>query len=558
MNNAMQMSLFSVTELAGFRLHRLEVLNWGTFDGRIWPLVLDGRNGLLTGDIGSGKSTLVDAVTTLLVPANRIAYNKAAGAESRERSLRSYVLGYYKSERQGELGSAKPVSLRDKGKYSVILGVFVNAGFAKTVTLAQVFWMKDDTSQPERLYVVAERKLSIAKDFSGFGKDINALRKRLRKDDIEYFTSFSQYGAWYRRRFGIDNEQAMDLFHQTVSLKSIGNLTDFVRNHMLEPFDVKSRIDALMAHFDDLTRAHAAVVKAREQIEALTPLVADCDRYATLVRTASGYRLCREALTPWFAGIKSGLLSQRLKELQEVLDTATAEIARLARFQGDGDVVVGGSVRSHALGDHAPQGDAAELDGALHLGAHVAIDVNVAVLLRAKGLLPLLKQPQDAALRLHPVKGRMIRPVKVPPGGPFRVSQDGSGGSLQKPGGLPQGDLQFAGALQVQHLVLGKGEPMPLQVFLPGGGEEGLLLGKIQPLDPARLGVHVIHLRQAGGNGLDPMGGGKHRIRAVLLLGGGKDLRTRRHRHRPAIPAGLKAHQPARRGHPRPGHPQQV
>jgi uncharacterized protein YPO0396 len=29
---------------------------------------LDGKNALLTGDIGSGKSTLVDAVTTLLVP----------------------------------------------------------------------------------------------------------------------------------------------------------------------------------------------------------------------------------------------------------------------------------------------------------------------------------------------------------------------------------------------------------------------------------------------------------------------------------------------------------
>ena len=329
MDNAMQMSLLAVTELAGFRLHRLEVLNWGTFDGRIWPLVLDGRNGLLTGDIGSGKSTLVDAVTTLLVPANRIAYNKAAGAESRERTLRSYVLGYYKSERQGELGSAKPVSLRDKGKYSVILGQFVNTGFNKTVTLAQVFWMKDDTSQPERLYVVAEKKLSIAKDFSGFGKDINALRKRLRASGIEYFTSFSQYGAWYRRRFGIDNEQAMDLFHQTVSLKSIGNLTDFVRNHMLEAFDVKSRIDALMAHFDDLTRAHAAVVKARKQIEALTPLVADCDRYASLVRQATAYRLCREALTPWFAGIKSELLASHLKALQEVLDTATAEIARI-------------------------------------------------------------------------------------------------------------------------------------------------------------------------------------------------------------------------------------
>lgn len=69
--------------LAGFRLTRLEVLNWGTFDKRVWSLELGGRNGLLTGDIGSGKSTVVDAVTTLLVPAQRIAYNKAAGADAK-------------------------------------------------------------------------------------------------------------------------------------------------------------------------------------------------------------------------------------------------------------------------------------------------------------------------------------------------------------------------------------------------------------------------------------------------------------------------------------------
>ncbi|MEG7168153.1 ATP-binding protein, partial [Pseudomonas aeruginosa] len=98
----------------GFRLQRLEVLNWGTFDRRVWRYELDERNGLLTGDIGSGKSTLVDAVTTLLVPAQRIAYNKAAGAETRERSLRSYVLGHhYKSERNETTGSARPVALRD-------------------------------------------------------------------------------------------------------------------------------------------------------------------------------------------------------------------------------------------------------------------------------------------------------------------------------------------------------------------------------------------------------------------------------------------------------------
>ncbi|WP_308419518.1 ATP-binding protein [Chitinimonas koreensis] len=139
--------------LSGFRLVRLEVLNWGTFDGRVWTLQLDGRNGLLTGDIGSGKSTLVDAITTLLVPAQRIAYNKAAGADSRERTLRSYVLGHYKSERNEVTGTAKPVSLRDHNSYSVILGVFHNAGYDQTVSLAQVFWMKDAQGQPARFFL---------------------------------------------------------------------------------------------------------------------------------------------------------------------------------------------------------------------------------------------------------------------------------------------------------------------------------------------------------------------------------------------------------------------
>lgn len=66
--------------LTGFRLHRLEVLNWGTFDQQIWQIGPDGDNSLLTGNIGSGKSTLIDGLTTLLVPTRKLAFNKAAGA----------------------------------------------------------------------------------------------------------------------------------------------------------------------------------------------------------------------------------------------------------------------------------------------------------------------------------------------------------------------------------------------------------------------------------------------------------------------------------------------
>jgi uncharacterized protein YPO0396 len=303
--------------LAGFRLRRLEVLNWGTFHGRVWTLNLNGRNGLLTGDIGSGKSTLVDAVTTLLVPAHRVAYNKAAGADSKERTLRSYVLGHYKSERNDATGAAKPVSLRDQSSYSVVLGVFHNAGYNQTVTLAQVFWIRDAQGQPARFFVGLEQDASIETHFRGFGPDIAQLRRRLRGQGAQIEDSFPRYGAWFRRRFGIESDQALELFHQTVSMKSVGNLTEFVRSHMLEPFDIVPRIEALIAHFDDLDRAHKAVLRAKRQVELLMPLVADCDRRTAVGQEIETLRRCREALRGHFAALKLELLDRRLKGLAE-------------------------------------------------------------------------------------------------------------------------------------------------------------------------------------------------------------------------------------------------
>lgn len=334
----------------GFRLQRLEVLNWGTFDKRVWRIEPDGRNALLTGDIGSGKSTLVDALTTLLVPAQRVAYNKAAGAEARERTLRSYVLGHYKSERNEVTGSARPVALRDASSYSVVLAVFRNEGYDQSVTLAQIFWLKDPQGQPARLFVAAPRPLAIGADFAGFGAELAALRKRLRASGCELFESFPPYGAWFRRRFGIEHEQALELFHQTVSMKSVGNLTDFVRGHMLEPFDVGSRIDALIHHFDDLDRAHQAVLKAKRQVELLAPLVADGERHAAIVAETQRLRDDRDVLRPFFARLKGELLDKRLALLAQDAARLDAQIERLGT-QRDADRAETGNLE-RALREH--------------------------------------------------------------------------------------------------------------------------------------------------------------------------------------------------------------
>jgi uncharacterized protein YPO0396 len=320
---------------AGFRLDSFELFNWGTFDGRVWRLTANGENTLLTGDIGSGKSTLVDAIATLLVPPQRLAYNKAAGANARERSLRSYILGHFKSERSESGLSAKPVSLRGFDDYTVILGNFRNEGYNQQCCLAQVFWHKDQQGQPARFYVIADRPLEIAGDFSDFGPDIGELRRRLRaREGVELFDTYTSYAAVFRRVFGIENDQAIELFNQTVSLKSVGDLTDFVREHMLEAFDGEARIQALIHHFDDLNRAHDAVLKAKAQAEALVPMVGDCERFEELKATAESLRVAREALKSWFAGHKAALLDKRVAKLEAEHERLVARITSAEERRG--------------------------------------------------------------------------------------------------------------------------------------------------------------------------------------------------------------------------------
>lgn len=340
-------ALFSTVEIAsggraGYRLHHLEVFNWGTFDKRVWRMAPGGDTALLTGDIGSGKSTLVDAVTTLLLPAHRISYNKAAGAEARERTLRSYVEGHYKSERVEATGASRAVGLRGSRSYSVILGVFVNEGHGETVTLAQVFQQRESGGQPYRFYVTAGRELGIEPDFVEFGSSLTDLRRRLRDGGAELHDDFPRYAERVRRLLGIRSAQAMELFHQTVSMKSVGNLNEFVRNHMLEPVDAAERVADIVAHFEDLTKAHDAVKRAREQLEALDPLVVTSERYDDALARRTEAESQREAVRLFVAERRITLLGAEIEaseQERQALSESGAQVrdqaARVARVRDE-------------------------------------------------------------------------------------------------------------------------------------------------------------------------------------------------------------------------------
>jgi uncharacterized protein YPO0396 len=103
---------------------------------------------------------------------------------------------------------------------------------------------------------------------------------------------------------------------------------------MLEAFAADRRIEALIAHFDDLNRAHEAVLKAKDQVARLSPRVADCDRHAALLAENDALRACRDALKPYFAGLKAELLDRRSDALGEERERLDALIGRLAEQKG--------------------------------------------------------------------------------------------------------------------------------------------------------------------------------------------------------------------------------
>ena len=168
----MQYSAFTTkSSEAGYRLEYYEAYNWGTFDKEIFPISPKGNTTLITGANGSGKTTFIQGLLTLIVPEKRLRFYE------HQRTEESYVLGEYGDI---ETESGKQIQrLRDeKSKaFSILLATFKNE--EKYVTLIQARWFSG--SEMKRKYLIAFKPLTIADDFTPFdsnGAWLNRLNKK--------------------------------------------------------------------------------------------------------------------------------------------------------------------------------------------------------------------------------------------------------------------------------------------------------------------------------------------------------------------------------------------
>ena len=303
-----------------FRMARLQVYNWGTFDG-LHEVPVSERGFLIVGRSGAGKSTLLDAFSALLVPPRWIDFNAAAreaDRAGRDRSLVSYLRGAWAAQSDAVSGETAIRYLRTGTTWTALSLHYHNAQ-GQDVTLVQLFWLRGNanaSTDVKRYFLIFERAFDLRElgDFGSNNFDVRKLKQRF--PEAHARDEFRPYCERFRRLLGIDSEMALRLLHKTQSAKNLGDLNAFLRDFMLDKPETFAVAERLVSEFGELNAAHQAVVVARKQVQTLAPA-------RTRHLDMQGRQLRRNGL--W--ELREGMHSYRELKRMALLDAHLAALA---------------------------------------------------------------------------------------------------------------------------------------------------------------------------------------------------------------------------------------
>jgi energy-coupling factor transporter ATP-binding protein EcfA2 len=277
-------------------INKVVTLNWGTLPDREYPL---GEVTLLAGHTGSGKSTLEDAIQTVMTAAHHglFAYNpgqdeakQGARSGKKARSLASYILGADR-DRYARPGGAhgyvalvfRPSGEEDGPAFAAVFGV--------TASLEEVGAGDKVRRVPRELNTqmmlvqaeigigdLAERAGSYAFDVTDTKDIYNRLRERFGRDAVREFSSKESYlsylwGALRGRAGSLDvkvAKRAAQTFSQAMAYKPIRSIDRFVKDEILRPKDVSADV----AHLSSLVQQMHKMREDAETINRRTEMLA--------------------------------------------------------------------------------------------------------------------------------------------------------------------------------------------------------------------------------------------------------------------------------------------
>ncbi len=302
-----------------FRMKSLQVCNWGTFSGlHVVPISEKGH--LIIGRSGSGKSSLLDSISALLIPQRWREFNAAAkkGEKGRhDRNWVSYIRGAW-SEQTMDDGQIATQYLRMGTTWSA-LALEYGTQLGQTISLIQLHWIKGNSNQEGDVrhhYMIANRPFDVKKELESFrDTDIRKLKQRL--TEVKHFETFESYGEHFRRFFSIENDIALKLLQKTQAAKDLGrDLNEFLRDFMLDTPETFEVADRLVEGFTELNSAHSEVVDARRQIVVLTPARGDYLQYKINQEIISQLNSLEATVEPYRNLQEKVLVEDSIKKLQ--------------------------------------------------------------------------------------------------------------------------------------------------------------------------------------------------------------------------------------------------
>ncbi|MCR9291908.1 MAG: hypothetical protein NXI32_04260 [bacterium] len=305
---------------SSFLLSQLEVYNWGPFRG-IHRAQFDPAGTAIIGPTGSGKTTLVDALMTLLVALPR--YNLAStGGHESDRTLIEYVRGVL----GGDGADGRQEVARPGKTISGICATYI--GGEQVVRLAALFWTEGTGNSADDLKRRWVFSLAQEHTFEKWLRMLNddgvrdLLKMGRETAGLRFFDSKRSYLERVRKFFDV-GENAFTLLNRAAGLKQLNSIDEIFRELVLDDKSAFDRAIEVAAEFDNLAAIHAELELARKQQESLVPVQDEHERLLKSREKTQTYRLLKKLLPVWFAQVGEQMwaaeaqrLALRIKSLQ--------------------------------------------------------------------------------------------------------------------------------------------------------------------------------------------------------------------------------------------------
>jgi len=285
---------------SSFLLSQLEVYNWGPFRG-LHRAEFDPAGTAIIGPTGSGKTTLVDALMTLLVASPR--YNLAStGGHESDRTLMEYVRGVL----GGDGADGRQEVARSGKTISGICATYL--GGEQTLRLAALLWTEGTGNSADDL----KRRwvFSLAEDQT-LDKWLRLLHDdgvrdllKMGRDtaDLRFFDSKRSYLERVRKFFDV-GENAFTLLNRAAGLKQLNSIDEIFRELVLDDRSAFDRAIEVAAEFDNLAAIHAELDLAKKQQESLVPVQEEHERLLKSRKRTETYRILKKILPIWFGQV---------------------------------------------------------------------------------------------------------------------------------------------------------------------------------------------------------------------------------------------------------------